>query len=375
MLNIWTLNVGHGDAIILEFIDENGEKSFGVIDSNKVSDKNKTLIKLKELGAKELAFVALTHPHLDHYLGMSEILAEYQVNKFYSCPLKDYVVNPTRLTKFKAAYSKIYYQTEDESVRKSIEELMTILVLIKEKVGVDNWFDLTGSEHEIIFPPKRSGGSFIEAEIVTPPKGSKAAIYQLLDEEKIDTATSETENNLSLSLKIEYKGNIIYLGGDATKKNLMSYKQRKFQNLEANISKLPHHGSGRDCNEDVINYIYGSNQKVNIALISANGRSHPSKEVLSTLGQKNIKPYCTSLATSCNGNDNIVEMFWKKSLDPNLQRFVRTSGIEHKISQPCQGDIMLSISNSGEVSVTSQIDSYCPYRETLEEYMIRRQNL
>jgi metal-dependent hydrolase (beta-lactamase superfamily II) len=65
MLKVHVLNVEHGDSIIVEF---NG--SFGLIDSNRCGQRIPALEKLQALGAERLRFVALTHPHHDHYRGI-----------------------------------------------------------------------------------------------------------------------------------------------------------------------------------------------------------------------------------------------------------------------------------------------------------------
>lgn len=86
MLRIHVLNVGHGDSIVLEH-EDNGARSFGVIDSNGVLGQDPpALVKLRALGAKRLSFVALTHPHADHFVGLHRILKEFdgEVGRIYT---------------------------------------------------------------------------------------------------------------------------------------------------------------------------------------------------------------------------------------------------------------------------------------------------
>ena len=72
------MNVDHGDSIVLEY-RASAELAFAVIDSNvKTGQKPRALEKLEMLGAQSLSFVAITHPHADHYMGMRAIMEAYK---------------------------------------------------------------------------------------------------------------------------------------------------------------------------------------------------------------------------------------------------------------------------------------------------------
>lgn len=63
-------NVGQGDSIILE----SNTLQMGIIDCKKYASINPTIEHIKASKLKEILFIALSHPHFDHYSGMLELL-------------------------------------------------------------------------------------------------------------------------------------------------------------------------------------------------------------------------------------------------------------------------------------------------------------
>lgn len=77
-LVVFILNVGDGDAIVLQFPDDGTGHAYAAVDSN---DGDKTVDLLRNgLRAGELRFVCATHPHIDHIRGLEEILGAYSGN-------------------------------------------------------------------------------------------------------------------------------------------------------------------------------------------------------------------------------------------------------------------------------------------------------
>lgn len=82
-LVVYVLNVGDGDAIVLQFPDDGRGHAYGIVDSN---DGAKTLELLQtRLQATKLRFVCATHPHIDHVRGIEKLLKAYdgQVEEFW----------------------------------------------------------------------------------------------------------------------------------------------------------------------------------------------------------------------------------------------------------------------------------------------------
>jgi len=70
-------NVGLGDSIILESFDE----KIGITDCKKFEKTNPTVEFIKTSKPKEILFIALSHPHNDHYSGMLELLQYCEDNQ------------------------------------------------------------------------------------------------------------------------------------------------------------------------------------------------------------------------------------------------------------------------------------------------------
>jgi beta-lactamase superfamily II metal-dependent hydrolase len=74
MLKLHFLNVGQGSSAVVEFT--RGDcNHFGLIDSNcPLGESPRALQKLRDLACHHLSFVALTHPHDDHYGDLINVL-------------------------------------------------------------------------------------------------------------------------------------------------------------------------------------------------------------------------------------------------------------------------------------------------------------
>lgn len=72
-------DVGQGDSILLEW-NEDGKDKIAVIDCNKKDKVNPILEHIKLIGYQEIEFIILSHPHMDHYSGMAELLEYMEEN-------------------------------------------------------------------------------------------------------------------------------------------------------------------------------------------------------------------------------------------------------------------------------------------------------
>jgi competence protein ComEC len=73
MITITFKDVGQGDSIIIEWENE-GKNKIAIIDCKKAYGKNPVLEYIKTKGTKEIAFLLLSHPHLDHFSGFTELI-------------------------------------------------------------------------------------------------------------------------------------------------------------------------------------------------------------------------------------------------------------------------------------------------------------
>ena len=192
MLKIYILNVDHGDSIIIEH-EDNGSKVYGVIDSNIPEGENTppALIKLQQLNAKNLSFVALTHPHKDHYLGLPEIIESFPVENFYSFPLGS--LNPANLEKIKGIYRKLIENTDSSYLKRLSFQFVRLLWLVKNRIGLDNWESPIGCD-SIIYP---QGFSDVDIRIILPHPKEKGFYFQMIENNDVNIATSQNLNKFT----------------------------------------------------------------------------------------------------------------------------------------------------------------------------------
>jgi beta-lactamase superfamily II metal-dependent hydrolase len=354
--------VGHGDSIVVEYHGPSGT-AFGVIDSNRIGKgEPPALRKLRELGATELSFVALTHPHRDHYQGLLDILQAYQghISGFYSYPLDHHAHG--RLKKLAKIYQRLYKSTDSESLRSSLKEFVGILFHAKHFIGLDNWEEPVGF-YNLLAPVGFQG---IEIAAILPPANVKDTYFQMIEKESYNVVERQKENELSLAFSLKYRGKWIILGGDGTYANWRFHKQhfteRRGEILKAEVVKLPHHGSKGDCRPSVIDHLF-ADMGERFACISANGRSHPHPDTLELLKERGIKPFCTNLADSC-GDKMADLLIHAPDIEPQMLRYLNNVLDEERVgtTQPCQGDIQIQIDDEGVLTITPQYDHPCPYR-------------
>lgn len=368
MLKLHFLDVGHGDSIIIEYKqDKNKIPVFGVIDSNiPISATTPpALHKLKELGAKNLSFIALTHPHKDHYTGLSAILKKYQdkIDRFYSFPLNNYV--PGRLKKLARIYQKIHDETDSLALKKNLKEFVEILFLVKKYIGENHWEEPNGCDNKIA--PKGFAG--LEISVSLPLPKNKGPYFQMITRGDPGVTSSNNLNKISMAFCLKYRGHEIVLAGDGTHSSWMGHKNH-FKRMAApfggNTAKLPHHGSKQDCSQQVIQHIFSEQKGVNkIGIISADGQTHPHPHLFNTLMQNNIYPFCTNLSKVCGAN--LLQFNNDADLSPQFMHQLNlvTDSTYRDKRQPCQGDICVTFEDDGSIQVDSQYNNLCPYRETI----------
>ncbi|MCK5645190.1 MAG: MBL fold metallo-hydrolase [Anaerolineales bacterium] len=102
LLRIHFVDVGHGDAIIMEFPDYGGKAHYAIVDTgrpelkyrNRAADYLNELLEIREKNDFEIDFICITHPHEDHYGGMKTLLERYgddsqptghRIRQFWDC--------------------------------------------------------------------------------------------------------------------------------------------------------------------------------------------------------------------------------------------------------------------------------------------------
>jgi beta-lactamase superfamily II metal-dependent hydrolase len=367
MLEVHVLNAGKGDSIILRHIADGGEESFALVDScyfNR-ADGAPALQRLRELGAKELSFVCLTHPHADHYRGMYSVLEHFEnrIDRFFIFPAEEFL--NSKIKELAMKYLEIASNQDSEDIKSSNIEFVSILCFIEESIGVENCFPLTGPLSKLAV----KGFQGVELFSILPYRAFKGVYLERLRSGDATLFESEQENELSIALKINYAGESVILGADAPKESWLKIRADQKAGRQSEIcckaAKLPHHGSSRDCIDETYEVLFGDDCVESISLISANGTSHPSKVTLANLEKRKILPYCTNFHEVC-GN-NVVEIKNPADVSPLLIKYINQLSDRRRMI-PCQGDIVFSISRTGTLNVETQYKNFCGFRDKIFNY-------
>jgi beta-lactamase superfamily II metal-dependent hydrolase len=363
MLRLHFLNVDHGDSIIIEHIGDDGIH-YALIDSNQQGrGAPPALRKLQELGAERLSFIMLTHPHRDHFRGLSQILRAYhgKIGDFFVFPLGEFI--PSRIRSLARQYLELCKRQDDEETTRAAEEFVDILLyLYKNMRGKLNQFS---GEKVTLLPSE--GFNSVDLFTISPPNQAKGHYFKQIKENDPTIVEDTKHNDLSIAVLLQMAGVEVVLGGDVTASNWQYHRLRNRNSddvLNASVVKIPHHGSRVDANPHVLKYLFADNGR-RLGIISANGQSHPSEEVIETLEEKGIEPYCTNLIPKCGAN--VRQLINVGGIDPELGRFINYYQGGSARVQPCQGDITVTIGDNGAVSVRRQFELPCGFRGDFEK--------
>lgn len=228
------LNVGQGDAILIETPDGLDVLIDGGPDSSVLSELAGTL------GAfdRTIDMLIATHPDADHVGGLADVLARYEVNTIL--------------------------MTENKGESNAAE---TYLAHVKAE------------EANIIYA--RTGQKFRLGE-----KATLAVLFPLEDPSGMESNAS------SIVLKLSYGESDFLLTGDAPKETEAYLVETYGAALESEVLKAGHHGSRTSTSESFVEAVAPDH-----AVISAgadNSYGHPHEEVLATLEKYGVETASTA---------------------------------------------------------------------------------
>ena len=233
------------------------------------------------------------------------------------------------MKKFALIYKELI-EKSDPVIGGKIVELIEILSLVKKHIGLDNWEEPSGG-FNLIAPHGFDG---VEIHTLLPPARIKGAYFEMIERGSLDIANEENVNKLSMAFSIRYRNKEIILGGDGSVSlwnEQQKFCKRASVSLTAHAVKLPHHGSDKDNSDNILCHLFGDRDD-NIAVISANGCTHPSLHTLDRLERNSIKPYCTNLSGKCTPI-RTLDMRPFKHVDPELGRFLYSNKTSHQLTQ------------------------------------------
>ncbi|MEK6782859.1 MAG: hypothetical protein AABY93_14255 [Bacteroidota bacterium] len=231
-LTVTFKDVGHGDSILIEW--DSTRKHIGVIDCNKLGASNPVLDYISINNFKEIDFLVLSHPHLDHYSGFGDLLKYCQtngviINKFCFTILSQYtaIIQSNESLHDFIEFAKLL-ESIDACFRKKV-----ILDIVELDSTTKDFILTKNIKIETLAPSYQDKKSLIDTNKKKQPhkKLSKA----------VDFNKVATFFKLSITDKRQY----ILFTSDVTRgviKTIMSKK--KVDSAEKILlGQVPHHGS------------------------------------------------------------------------------------------------------------------------------------
>jgi len=300
LANIIVFGPGYGESIIL-FLPGLG---WGIIDSCTVTFKKKTynpaLEYLKALNVKGLAFIILTHPHLDHYKGLAEIVDHYLGRIDRIC-----YYSGEGLREYRAYLARKSILSEP-----GLKSLAFILDHFKKaKEHGANIVKI--SERTEIIRKREFGDHIIEMIALSPSEDSIKAYCEKLydcipndDSSPIKNIKDRDQNLISTAIwcKIDDRtfifgsdlenGFSIHSGWNGVLNNIDS------PNLSSSFVKIPHHGSPNAYDEKLWKAIckLGKPNSVVTPFSSTKKSPLPNRDVLEKIKDYSKEVYITSQA-------------------------------------------------------------------------------
>ena len=240
-LRVTFVNVGQGDAVFIEF--PNGRTA--LIDGG----PSGTLIDafLKSKGVSKIDYVALTHPHSDHYRGLKKVFTNYQVDH--------------------------YYDTKAENV---------------DAAGDNNLRELAAVEPGCATHYPKPG------DVLNWDPKVTVKVFNACWE-PVQMHENDETNNCSLVIRLYYNGNGILLTGDANSEIEQELMTHFKSGLQSNILKVGHHGSRTSTGADFLSRVRPRYSFISVGRNNKYG--HPHNETLDRLSASGSEIYTTLSGT------------------------------------------------------------------------------
>lgn len=244
-------DVGQGDAIYLHQSD-----GFDIlVDTGPDESVLECLGKSMVFTDRYIDMVFISHPHLDHYGGLSYIFSHYTIGTVYISPLSTKSVTFNRLLDTIEKRSHLRLLTQNE------------YIAIGEKGSM-----------EILWP----SDAYLNRNSYVASKSQWNVRFSSLN-----------PNDFSLVQVYSFGNTQILLTGDVSHTILLQIvKQYDIRTVD--ILKVPHHGSETGLTKEIFDILMPQNAVISVA--AKNRYEHPSPNILKLLKERSIPTFLTSVS-------------------------------------------------------------------------------
>ncbi len=315
-IGIDMLDVGKGDAYVVELHDDEGRKFVLAIDGGTMEQSEKIITHVRDYHNGAIDLAICTHPDTDHIGGLINLLEHSKVEHLFLNDPRDVLPEETLLERarknltteevgvFKSAFERIDDLKEQAAVQGTQHHPATFASSTRRFFwGQWNVYILGPSENlfrdiwlnEDVVKNWFSSDT-VDALVSLQPGKS------VLDDPSIDT---KPVNNSSIIVFIEGYGRKYLFTGDAGKRAIRdAMSVADITNL--NWLDVPHHGSRRNLDTEIIAHL-----KPEVAYISSPGTTkHPRRTVIRALQKAGARVYSTCKNSHMCHNYNLPRQGW-----------------------------------------------------------------
>ena len=343
-LSIHTLNVGHGDSLIIE-LSINDQNHYIIVDCHNPNKdlESRTLSFLKAKNVNHLKAVILSHPDIDHYSGMYQLI-NYYCNDARS--IGDIIIPTLEYRYYEPLTSK----------RKEFE-LNKLYSLINNLVKSSRVTLRTASYNTIIL--EQDGIKIIALS----PLGKHLEQYttqvrrRKVQISKNESPSTVNANLISMILLVNINSSNSLLCSDATKimiegslNKWIGENKVERMKLKFNFIKVSHHGSKYNHSELLLTKY--SSRDISNAAISC-GAEWPHEEVINSLKNNAINTYVTN-KSGCLCNNRQLKTS-EDNLPLKVKEGLASLTLDETIDESYHGDISF-IDDLNSQIVTTEFD-------------------
>lgn len=245
-LEIHVLGAGKGESIILNWPGDH----WGVVDcyapTLKDHTTNPTLQFLRDRGVKDLEFVCLTHPHDDHFRGMSQLLEQLKVKNFWRFP----TVSARDLRLLAKSMVVDAARGDVEERKENANDFVRTMSIVNERRKNKEICQMMVTGHQQLYPvPFEQSAKFQIWSFA--PHGNQLGKYEqalsasfTTDEKLLPNPPRVSHNDVSVGLLVMFGNTRIMLGGDVEQAAWADICPQHYrEHFFVDAIKVPHHGS------------------------------------------------------------------------------------------------------------------------------------